>query len=106
MWEMPLARHGAQLTVQDDVLYIYGGTFEKGDREFTFDEMWTIDLGKLDGVKEMFRRELENWDASDEEESDEEDGDWSDDESEDEEDPPEPSAPSTSVAPDDLLEQK
>ncbi|KAI7097847.1 galactose oxidase, partial [Hortaea werneckii] len=44
MWEMPHPRFNAQLTVQEDTLYIYGGTFEKGDREFTFDEMWSIDL--------------------------------------------------------------
>lgn len=39
MWEMPHPRFNAQLAVQDDVLYIYGGTFEKDDREYTFDEM-------------------------------------------------------------------
>lgn len=38
-WEMPHPRFNAQLTVQDDVLYIFGGTFEKADREYTFDEM-------------------------------------------------------------------
>lgn len=72
MWEMPHPRFNVQLTVQEDILYIYGGTFEKGDREYTFDEMWSIDLGKLDGVKEIFKRELEDWQGSEEEESDEE----------------------------------
>ena len=72
MWEMPHPRFNGQLTVQDDVLYIYGGTFERGDREFTFDEMWSIDLGKLDGVREIFRRDLEDWQASEDEESDDE----------------------------------
>jgi len=73
-WEMPHPRFNAQLTVQEDVLYIYGGTFEKDDREYTFDEMWAIDLGKLDGCKEIFRREIADWQGSeDEDESDEED---------------------------------
>ncbi|KAI9877364.1 MAG: hypothetical protein M1830_004125 [Pleopsidium flavum] len=72
--EMPHPRFNAQLAVQDDVLYIFGGTFEKGDREYTFDEMWAIDLGKLDGVKEIYKRDLENWEGSDAEESEEEDG--------------------------------
>src|SRR6478609_8423343 len=42
--EPPHVRFNAQLAVQDDVLYIYGGTFEKGDREFTFDDLYAVDL--------------------------------------------------------------
>ena len=57
--EFPHPRFNAQLTVQDDVLYIYGGTFEKDDREFTFDDLYAIDLGKMDGCKEIFSREVE-----------------------------------------------
>lgn len=60
--ELPHPRFNAQLTVQDDVLYIYGGTFEKGDREFTFDDLYAIDLGKTDGCKEIFSRVYaEDW---------------------------------------------
>lgn len=87
LMEFPHPRFNAQLTVQDDVLYVYGGTFEKGDREFTFDEMYAVDLGKLDGVKEIFRREPENWLGSDDEESDEdEDDEYSDEEDDEDED--------------------
>lgn len=44
--------------------------------------MYAIDLGKLDGVKQIFRREVENWLGSDDEDSE-----WgSDDEEEDDED--------------------
>ncbi|RKF61449.1 Kelch repeat-containing protein 3 [Golovinomyces cichoracearum] len=82
--EFPHERFNAQLTTQDDILYIYGGTYERGDREFTFDDMYAIDLGKLDCVKQIFRREAENWYGSDIEEEDEED-DEEDDEEEDEE---------------------
>ena len=67
---MPHPRFNAQLAVQDDSLYIFGGTYEHGDREFTFDELWSIDLGKLDGVRQIFRRELENWQGSEDEDSD------------------------------------
>ena len=35
---MPHPRFNAQLAVQDDVLYVFGGTYEKGEREFTFDD--------------------------------------------------------------------
>jgi hypothetical protein len=59
--EFPHPRFNALLAVQDDVLYIYGGTYEKGDREFTFDDMYAIDLVKLDGCKEVFNRPVEDW---------------------------------------------
>ncbi len=87
LMEFPHPRFNAQLTVQDDILYIYGGTFEKGDREFTFDEMYSIDLGKLDGVKQIFRGEQDNWLGSEDGDSeDDEDGsDEDEDEEEDEE---------------------
>ncbi|MCJ1395440.1 hypothetical protein MMC18_008326 [Xylographa bjoerkii] len=85
---MPHARFNAQLAVQDDVLYIFGGTYEHGDREYTFDEMYSVDLGKLDGVREIYQRELENWHGSDAGESDSQDEeDDSDDEDMDGEDP-------------------
>lgn len=59
--EPPHPRFNAQLAVQEDILFIYGGTFEKGDREFTFDDLYAIDLVKLDGCKEIFRKENEDW---------------------------------------------
>ncbi|KAL7269379.1 Kelch repeat-containing protein 3 [Rhizina undulata] len=82
--QLPHARFNTAMAVQDDVLYIYGGTFEKGDREYTFDEMYSIDLGKLDGVRTIFSRADETqWEVSEDEDEDEEDED--DDEEEDEE---------------------
>jgi hypothetical protein len=87
--EFPQARFRAQLAVQNDVLYIYGGTFEVGDREFTLDDLYAIDLGKLDGVKEIFKRETGlDWlgeEDSEDEDDDEEEGSEEDEEDEDEE---------------------
>lgn len=80
---MPHPRFNAQLAIQDDVLYIFGGTFEHEDREYTFDEMWAVDLGRLDGVQEIYRREVENWQGSDEEDSEPESNDDIDSEDED-----------------------
>ena len=99
MWEFPHPRFNAQLAVQEDTLYIFGGTYEKGDREFTFDEMWAVDLGKLDGCKEVFKRELQDWLASDDEESDEDGDEWGSDESDEDESVP---TPDTSVAPSEI----
>ncbi|KAI9701931.1 MAG: hypothetical protein M1836_001275 [Candelina mexicana] len=84
--ELPHPRFNAQLAVQEDVLYIFGGTFEKGYREYTFDEMWAIDLNKLDGVREIYKRELENWEGSEDEDSEADDEDLSFDEDEADED--------------------
>ncbi|KXH67099.1 hypothetical protein CSAL01_01376 [Colletotrichum salicis] len=47
--ELPHQRFNAQLAVQDDVLYIYGGTFEAKDREFTFDDLPVEDWIKKQG---------------------------------------------------------
>lgn len=96
IFEMPHPRFNAQLTIQDDVLYIFGGTFEKGDREYTFDELWAIDLGKLDGVKEIFKRDVEDWQGS-EDEDEEEEGD-DDEEEEEESDDESAEAASTAAA--------
>ena len=82
-YEMPHRRFNAQLAVQDDTLFIFGGTFEKGDREFTFNDMYSIDLDKLDGVKEIFYKEPENWHLLNEEEEDS-DEDMEDEEEEEE----------------------
>ncbi|PKS06590.1 hypothetical protein jhhlp_007338 [Lomentospora prolificans] len=78
LMEPPHPRFNAQLAVQEDVLYIYGGTFEKGDREFTFDDLYAIDLVKLSGCKQIFSIEHEDWVESEDEEDD-------DDEEEEEE---------------------
>ncbi|RAR07267.1 galactose oxidase [Stemphylium lycopersici] len=87
IFEFPHPRFNAALTVQADTLYIYGGTYEKGDREFTFDEMWSLNLNHLDGVTEIFKRELEDWQGSeDEADSDEEDESDSEEEDEGEDD--------------------
>ena len=89
-YEMPHTRFNAQLTVQDDTLYIFGGTFEKKDIEITFSDLYAIDLGKLDGVKELEYVEPINMnvaaDESDEEMDDDEDGEDDEDSDMDEDD--------------------
>ncbi|PKY03272.1 putative kelch repeats protein [Aspergillus campestris IBT 28561] len=94
-FEMPHKRFNAQLAVQDDTLYIFGGTFEKGDREFTFNDMYSVDLVKMDGVKEIFYNEPENWHLLNEEDSDDE---MDEDEDEDEEEGEEEEAMSVDTA--------
>ncbi|KAI1209995.1 galactose oxidase [Annulohypoxylon truncatum] len=83
--EFPHPRFNAQLAVQDDVLYIYGGTYEAKDREYTFDDLYAIDLGKMDGCKQIFKREDDTWVGSDDEDEDEDEEDEDEDDEEDEE---------------------
>ncbi len=78
-FETPHPRFNAQLTVQDDTLYIFGGTYEKKDIEITFSDLYAIDLGKLDGVKELHYTEPLNWNVTQEESEDEEDDDEDED---------------------------
>jgi len=78
--ELPHPRFNSLLAVQDDTLFIFGGTFERKDQEFTFNDLFAIDLGKLDGVKDIFSREPVNWNVVQEgdEDSVEEDDDFED----------------------------
>jgi hypothetical protein len=85
-FELPHPRFNAQLTVQGDQLFIFGGTFEKRDVEITFSDLYSIDLGKLDGVRELHYAEPVNWNATVEEDSDEEMEDDDDSEAESGED--------------------
>ena len=86
-FEMPHPRFNAQVTIQDDTLYIFGGTFEKKDVEITFSDFYSIDLGKLDGVRELYYVEPINWNATSEDsDEDMEDEEESDAESDDEDD--------------------
>lgn len=86
-YEMPHPRFNAQLTVQDDTLYIFGGTFEKKDVEITFSDLYSVDLGKLDGVRELYYVEPVNFGATAEDSDEEMDDEEEDieDESEDDE---------------------
>ncbi|PHH75367.1 hypothetical protein CDD82_4478 [Ophiocordyceps australis] len=87
--DLPHVRFNSQLAVQDDVLYIYGGTYEKGDREYTFDDLYAIDLSKLDGCKEIFSRPVQDWvESEDDEDEDEEDEEDAEDEENDQDDEP------------------
>ncbi|KAK9239066.1 hypothetical protein V1525DRAFT_356763 [Lipomyces kononenkoae] len=83
---LPHPRFNSATAVLGDWFYIYGGVWEHGDREFTLDSMYTIDLSKLDGVRVIWEDFTEDLAKADQrEESDEDmDEDMDDDEDEDE----------------------
>ncbi|OLL22614.1 Kelch repeat-containing protein 3 [Neolecta irregularis DAH-3] len=82
--ELPHERFNTMLAVSNDVLYIYGGSFESS-REYTLDSFHAIDLVKLDGVRTIWETpiEEERWEGSASETESEDDEE--DDEEEDEE---------------------
>lgn len=85
---MPCVRYSAATAIQRNVMYIVGGRIEKGEQEITLDDIWAIDLNKLDEFVEVkpMSQECSEWVASDEEEDDEdmEEEDYDEDEDDDE----------------------
>ncbi|CEP63369.1 Kel3p LALA0_S08e00848g [Lachancea lanzarotensis] len=86
--QLPHPRFNATTAVVDDLLFIFGGTWEYGEKDYGIDSFYSIDLNKLDGVR-LFWEDLEAVekatmeDEDGEDNEDEEDGD--DDEDDDDE---------------------
>ncbi|KAJ1311770.1 hypothetical protein OPQ81_010238 [Rhizoctonia solani] len=78
---IPLPRYNAILAVLRNTLYIYGGIFERGSREYTLDDFYSLALDKLDRF--VCLKPCDVVFAENDESSDEEDD--SDDDSEDDE---------------------
>ena len=45
---MPSPRMNALLSVVNGILYMYGGMYEHGDRQYTFSDFYSLDIHKLD----------------------------------------------------------
>ncbi|KAI0565988.1 Kelch-type beta propeller [Gracilaria domingensis] len=78
---LPCPRFNAAVAIQKNVLYIMGGVVEKEQQETTLDDIWAIDLNKLDEYKEVksLSPECLEWMESDGEEEENEDGSDGDD---------------------------
>ncbi|KAI0257724.1 hypothetical protein BC834DRAFT_920813, partial [Gloeopeniophorella convolvens] len=89
---LPMARYNAMLAVLRNTLYIYGGIFERGSREYTLDDFHFIALDKMDRYVCLKKSEvdipLEEDDESSgsEGEDDSDDSDDSDDDDDDDDD--------------------
>ncbi|KAK9371219.1 hypothetical protein V1509DRAFT_613943 [Lipomyces kononenkoae] len=86
---LPHPRFNSATAVLGDWLCIYGGVWEHGDREFTLDSMYAIDLSKLDGVRiiwEDFTEDLAKADQGEQSDEDMDDDDDDDDEEDEDED--------------------
>ncbi|CAN3365052.1 hypothetical protein DICA1_F30438 [Diutina catenulata] len=84
--QLPHPRFNAATCVVDDSLYIFGGMYERGEKEYTMDSMYSIDLGKMDGVKVYWEnlKELEEEEEEEDEDEDDEDDEGDDDDHDDE----------------------
>lgn len=80
---LPCGRFNAPVCVQKNTLYIAGGGVERQDRELTLDDIWCIDLNKLDEFHQLkeLSEECSKWIMTDseDEEADEEEGEEAED---------------------------
>lgn len=83
--QLPHPRFNASTTVFGDTLYIYGGVWEYGEKDYTIDSFYSINLNKLDGVS-MYWENLENIEfakKSGDQDSDDDDDDYDDEDDDD-----------------------
>ncbi|KAM0979383.1 hypothetical protein ACFX13_015529 [Malus domestica] len=77
----PCGRINSCMVVGRDTLYVYGGMMEVKDREITLDDLYSLNLSKLDEWKCIIPATETEWvEASEDEDEDEDDDDDSEDE--------------------------
>lgn len=77
----PCGRINSCMAVGRDTLYIFGGTMEIKDREITLDDLYTLNLSKLDEWKCIIPASESEWlEVSEDEDEDEDDDDTDEEE--------------------------
>lgn len=63
----PCPRMNALLAVKNSLLYLYGGIYEVGDKQFTLSDMYSLDISKMDVWNIIIENDLKNqvWEDSD-----------------------------------------
>ncbi|KAG9463845.1 hypothetical protein GDO78_020957 [Eleutherodactylus coqui] len=95
----PCPRSSSMVAVKQGVLYVYGGMFEVGDRQFTLNDLYSLDLHKLEEWKVLVEMDpkMQEWlgesDSEEEgaeggEDEDEEEDSEEEDDSDEEQHPP------------------
>jgi hypothetical protein len=75
----PIGRINASMAVGKDMLYLYGGMMEMKDREITLDDLYSLNLSKLDEWKCIIPASESEWlEISDDEDDDEDEDDEND----------------------------
>ncbi|GJR43685.1 Kelch domain-containing protein 4 [Tanacetum coccineum] len=81
----PCGRINASMVVGKDTLYIYGGMMEIKDQEITLDDLYALNLSKLDEWKCLIPASESEWVEASDDDDEEDDDDDEDSEDEDEE---------------------
>ncbi|XP_029463892.1 kelch domain-containing protein 4 [Rhinatrema bivittatum] len=68
----PHPRSNAMVAVKHGLLYVYGGMFEVGDRQFTLNDLYCIDLHKMDEWKVLVEMDPKTQEWLEESDSEEE----------------------------------
>ncbi|XP_053687436.1 kelch domain-containing protein 4 [Sabethes cyaneus] len=79
----PSPRMNAGLAVCKGNLYVYGGLYESGSRQYTLSDFYSLDAHKLDQWKTLIANSSTEWLGSDSEEGSSDDDDDDDDDSDD-----------------------
>lgn len=80
----PIGRINASMAVGKDTLYLYGGMMEVKDREITLDDLYSLNLSKLDEWKCIIPASESEWlEMSDDDDDEDEDEDDEDDSADD-----------------------
>ncbi|KAF8810792.1 galactose oxidase [Phlegmacium glaucopus] len=82
----PLPRYNAMLAVLRNTLYIYGGIYERGSREYTLDDFYALQLDKMDKYISLKESDVVIPDGDVESSSDDDEDDDSDDDGDDDDD--------------------
>ncbi|XP_054476239.1 kelch domain-containing protein 4 [Anoplopoma fimbria] len=69
----PCARSSAMATARQGKLFLYGGMFEVGDRQFTLNDFYSLDLNKMDQWEVLVEMDPKTQEWLEESESEEED---------------------------------
>ncbi|KAF7707736.1 hypothetical protein HF521_018954 [Silurus meridionalis] len=83
----PCPRSSAMATVKHGKLYLYGGMFEVGDRQFTLNDLYCLDLHKMEQWEELVKMDpkTQEWLEESESEDDGEEEEGKEEEDEEEE---------------------
>ena len=86
----PGPRMNTHMTMKSGILYLYGGILEQGDRSYVLNDLWSLDIKKMNQWKRINKTDKVDWEGSDKGESDSEEEGSGDEDEEEESDDSEP----------------
>ena len=63
----PGPRMNTSLTIKGGLLYLYGGILEQGERSYILNDLWSLDIKKMNQWKRINRTDKVDWEGSDKE---------------------------------------